>query len=170
MGSGIVRETALAFATAGAKLVFLGRTLSTLEDTASLVSKTNGSLQVSAHDVDITDEAAVATTVARIGTWDILVHGAGFINTPVPVSQTDVGEYWKCYEVTLSIPSIFRMRKDADAAYLVSKLALAKTIEFLAKENLNVFFASIHPELKAMSESISGKLNIGLVGWPFTAQ
>ena len=76
-----------------------------------------------------------------------------------------------------------------NSAYLVSKLALAKTIEFLAQENLNVFFASIHPgmvgasqhgrtvwsnwdvtELKAMSESIFGKLKIGLVGWPFTAQ
>lgn len=32
-----------------------------------------------------------------------------------------------------------------NSGYLVSKLALAKTIEFLSKENPNVFFASIHP-------------------------
>lgn len=127
-----------------------------------------------------------------------------------------------------------------NSGYLVSKLALAKTTEFLAKENPNIFFASIHPgtvdtnvfrgsgatpesmpmdtrtstpgsdysrlaliyriaqlvagftlwiskpeakflngktvwanwdiaELKAMQETISttGKLTIGLVGWPF---
>ena len=32
-----------------------------------------------------------------------------------------------------------------NSGYLVSKLALAKTTEFLATENPNVFFVSIHP-------------------------
>lgn len=32
-----------------------------------------------------------------------------------------------------------------NSAYLVSKLALSKTTEFLAAENTNIFFASVHP-------------------------
>ncbi|RYO89817.1 hypothetical protein DL766_005133 [Monosporascus sp. MC13-8B] len=31
------------------------------------------------------------------------------------------------------------------SGYLASKLAASKTMEFLAHENLNIFFASIHP-------------------------
>ncbi|KAK8135352.1 short chain dehydrogenase protein [Apiospora sp. TS-2023a] len=234
-GSGLGRETALAFATAGAKqLVLMGRTVATLNETASLASKVNDRLQVSVLDVDVTDEAAVAGAAAKIGTWNVLVHGAGYINTPVPASHADIGEYWRCYETNVKSTILL-------AKYLIPKASEANssflTITaggfsfrlrcswFLAHENPNIFFASIHPgavdtkvfrasgatpdmmpmdsprlaagfmlwvtkpdakflngktvwanwdvtELKAMRESISatGKLNIGLVGWPFTTE
>ncbi|KAK8014315.1 hypothetical protein PG990_007611 [Apiospora arundinis] len=251
-GSGLGRETALAFTTAGAKqLVLMGRTMATLNETASLVSKVNDKLQVFVLDVDVTDEAAVAGAAAKIGTWNVLVHGAGSINTPVPASHANIGEYWRCYETNVKstillakhlIPKASEANSSfltitaggiqfpiemlvGNSGYLVSKLALAKTTEFLAQENPSIFFASIHPgsvdtkifrasgatpdmmpmdsprlaagfmlwvtkpdakflngktvwsnwdvtELKAMRESISatGKLNIGLVGWPFTTE
>ncbi|KAK8050691.1 short chain dehydrogenase [Apiospora phragmitis] len=259
-GSGLDRETALAFATAGAKqLVLMGRTVATLNETASLVSKVNDGLQVSVLAVDVTDEAAVAGAAAKIGTWNVLVHGAGSINTPVPASQADIGEYWKCYEVALCLffTCVVRAVRETDAEfqtnvkstillakYMISKASQANASFLAITAGISGFetgsgqdnrvpcprepkhlLASIHPgmvdtkifrtsgatpdimpmdsprlaagfmlwvtkpdakflngktvwsnwdvtELKAMKESISasGKLNIGLVGWPFTTE
>ncbi|KAK7996564.1 hypothetical protein PG989_004604 [Apiospora arundinis] len=172
-GSGIGRETAIAFATAGVKqLVLMGRTLATLEETASLVSKARDGVQVSVLEVDVSNEAAVADAVAKISTWNVVVHGAGYITSPVPASQSNIDEYWKCYETNVKstillakylLPKASSERNASfltmtaggiqfptemlvgNSAYLVSKLALAKTTEFLAVENPGVFFASVHP-------------------------
>jgi hypothetical protein len=40
-----------------------------------------------------------------VGIWDIAVLNAGYISTPSPVAKTDIGDYWKAYEVwpTLSL-------------------------------------------------------------------
>ncbi|KAI1371221.1 NAD(P)-binding protein [Hypoxylon crocopeplum] len=171
-GSGISREIAVAFATAGAKhIILIGRTLATLKETASLVSKANTGSQVSTLEVDIIDEAALKKAAAGIDTWNVLIHGAGFINTPIPTTQVDINEYWKCYETNVKstillvkhlIPKASQLGASfltmtaggiqfpiemlvGNSGYLVSKLALAKTTEFLAQENPNVFFASVHP-------------------------
>ncbi|KAK7946712.1 uncharacterized protein PG986_011033 [Apiospora aurea] len=196
-GSGLGRETALAFATAGAKqLVLMGRTVATLNETASLASE--GWFQTNVKSTILLVKYLIPKASQMNASF--LTITAGVIQFPIKMLVGNSG-------------------------YLVSKLALAKTTEFLAQENPNVFFASIHPgtvdtkifrasgstpdmmpmdsprlaagfmlwltkpdakflngktvwanwdvtELKAMRESISvtGKLNIGLTGWPFTAE
>ncbi|KAK8071057.1 digeranylgeranylglyceryl phosphate synthase protein [Apiospora hydei] len=96
VGSGLSRETAIVFATDGAKqLVLMGRAVATLNETASPASKVNDRLQASILEVDVTDGTTVAGAAAKIGIWNDLVHGAGSVNTPVPASQADTGEYGK---------------------------------------------------------------------------
>ncbi|OTA54001.1 NAD(P)-binding protein [Hypoxylon sp. EC38] len=171
-GSGICREIAIAFATAGAKhIILIGRTLATLNETASLVSKANTSSRLTTFEADVTDEASVKRLAAAIDTWNVVIHGAGFINPPTPIIQVDVDDYWKSYETNVKstimlVKYLVPKANQFDAAfltmtaggiqfpiemlvgnsgYLVSKMALAKTTEFLAQENPNIFFASVHP-------------------------
>ncbi|KAK8119870.1 NADP(+)-dependent dehydrogenase [Apiospora kogelbergensis] len=161
-GSGIGRETALAFAAAGAKqVVLIGRTSATLNETASLINKAKDGVQVTVLEVDVTDDAAVADAATKTGTWNVLVHCAGYITTPVPAGQgTNVKSTILLAKHLLpkasqSNASFLTMAAGGiqfptemlvgNSAYLVSKLALSKTTEFLAAENTNIFFASVHP-------------------------
>ncbi|XDG05841.1 hypothetical protein ABKA04_005456 [Annulohypoxylon sp. FPYF3050] len=171
-GSGIGREIAVAFATAGAAhIVLIGRTLKTLNETASLVSQVNALSKVTTLPVDVVDGAAVEKAAESIDNWNVLIHGAAFINAPVFTTQVSIDEYWKAYETnvksTILMAKYFLPKASPEnasfitvtaggiqfpiemlvgnSAYLVSKLAVAKTTEFLAKENPTVFFASVHP-------------------------
>ncbi|RYP63001.1 hypothetical protein DL771_009486 [Monosporascus sp. 5C6A] len=134
-GSGIGRETAIAFATAGAKhLVLVGRNISKLRETETLASKANAEIGVSVFATDVTEEIAVKKLADSIISWNVLVHCAGYIHTPMHVAQADIQDYWTSYELTRRV-----------VGYLASKLAVSKTVEFLAHENPDIFFASIHP-------------------------
>ncbi|RYP05423.1 hypothetical protein DL765_009839 [Monosporascus sp. GIB2] len=122
-GSGIGRETAIGFATAGAKhLVLMGRNIAKLRETESLASKANADVGISVFATDVTDEITVKKIVDSIISWNVLVHCAGYIHTPMPAAQADIQDYWASYE-----------------------LAVSKIMEFLAHENPDIFFASIHP-------------------------
>ncbi|PSS10967.1 hypothetical protein M430DRAFT_61331 [Amorphotheca resinae ATCC 22711] len=169
-GSGIGRETASAFALAGAsKIALLGRTESALLETkAGLASH---SADVSVHAVSITDEKALKGVAAAVGTWDVLVIGAAYVASPAPVAQSSVDDWWQTFETnvkgtmtaanvflptanpthaallglttgTVSLPTVML---PGLSAYISSKLAQVKLLEFLAAENPNVFVASVHP-------------------------
>ncbi|KAI0095755.1 short chain dehydrogenase [Nemania sp. FL0031] len=169
-GSGIGSESAVAFATAGAKqLVLVGRDEFKLNNTASKLAGI-GDAKVSIVVADVTDEAAVKKVADSVENWNVLVHAAGYMNSPTHVRTADLDDYWKAYEI--NVKSIVILAKHllpkaspnasvlsmvggsivfptsmlaGLSGYLVSKLALAKTIEFLATENTNVFFAAVHP-------------------------
>lgn len=78
-GSGIGRETALAFARHGAEIVLSDINLDAAKETAELVSAAGGVAH--AYSVDVGDEAAMAehaaAVVAAHGVPDILVNNAG---------------------------------------------------------------------------------------------
>ncbi|QIS18863.1 SDR family oxidoreductase [Nocardia terpenica] len=78
-GSGIGRETALAFARLGAEIVLSDINLDAAKQTAELVSAAGGVAH--AYSVDVGDEAAMAehaaAVVAAHGVPDILVNNAG---------------------------------------------------------------------------------------------
>ncbi|OCL12820.1 hypothetical protein AOQ84DRAFT_395440 [Glonium stellatum] len=106
-----------------------------------------------------------------VGTWDVLILNAGFISAPAPISKAPLDEYWKNYEtnvksIVILAKAFFPTANSTRAAvlavtggalvlppkqviglsgYLCSKLAQIKTLEFLAAENLNMFFSSVHP-------------------------
>lgn len=98
----------MAFATAGAKrLVLVGRTEAKLKQAASDLSQSHPAVQVQHVVADVTDAAAVSSLAASLETWDVLVQGAGYINSPGPAAQANVDDYWKAYEVcpsTYSLP------------------------------------------------------------------
>jgi NADP-dependent 3-hydroxy acid dehydrogenase YdfG len=96
-GSGIGRETASAFASAGAsKIVLLGRKETALAETKSALPSTVTS---SVHAVSITDEEAMKQVAASVGTWDILIICAAYLSSPGSITDSSVDEMWKSYEV-----------------------------------------------------------------------
>jgi NAD(P)-dependent dehydrogenase (short-subunit alcohol dehydrogenase family)/pimeloyl-ACP methyl ester carboxylesterase len=89
-GSGIGRETALAFAREGAEIVVCDRNPSSAKETSALVAELGGSAH--AYDVDVASEEQVAAFAAQVaerhGEPDVLVNNAGvgqagaFLDTP----------------------------------------------------------------------------------------
>ncbi|KAI1660194.1 hypothetical protein F4813DRAFT_316262 [Daldinia decipiens] len=170
-GGSIGREVALAFAEAGAsRIVLLGRTEETIKTAASALPSS-----VSAHTfaVDITQEGALQRVAAEVGTWDVLIHTAGYVSTRGHIASSDTNEWWQSFETNakgtyLSIKTFLPTANKTHAtvlglntgtmvfpivilpglsAYIASKLAETKIIEFLAAEQPNVFAATVHPGL-----------------------
>lgn len=89
-GSGIGRETALAFARDGAEVVLSDINLASAKETAALIAEAGGTAH--AYQLDVSDEAAVNAhadqVIERHGVPDILVNNAGigqagqFFDTP----------------------------------------------------------------------------------------
>jgi short-subunit dehydrogenase len=73
-GGGIGRETALALARRGARVLCTGRTVETVERTAELCRRAGA--EAESHHLDVTDRAALEDLAARTPV-DILVNNAG---------------------------------------------------------------------------------------------
>ncbi|KAK3984441.1 hypothetical protein QBC44DRAFT_388398 [Cladorrhinum sp. PSN332] len=167
-GSGIGRETALAFATAGAAhIALLGRNEAALNETASLISSTPHSV----HVADVTKPKTLEDAAAAIGQWHVLILSSGYCPKPASISTSTTQEWQKGYEVnvqgTVSTAKAFLPTADPSSAaflgvtsdtslvpaaylpglvaYVSSKLAQAKVYEFLAAEYPSVFVATVHP-------------------------
>ncbi|EFQ35840.1 short chain dehydrogenase [Colletotrichum graminicola] len=168
-GSGIGRETALAFATAGAsRVILLGRTEAAVAQTAASLPT---SVQGDVHAVDITNEEALTKVAAAAGQWDVLVLTAGYVSSPSPVAASSSDEWWQSFEtntkgtylvtkaflptanpshaavvaLTTGTTALPAVALPGLSAYMASKLAQTKIIEFLAAENPNLFAVTLHP-------------------------
>ncbi|KAM0477853.1 hypothetical protein ACHAPX_005619 [Trichoderma viride] len=164
-GTGIGRETAVAFAAAGAAHVaLLGRNSDSLKQTASALPS---SVSSSSHVVDVTQEDALAQVAKAVGKWDVLVLGAGYVSSPSTIAASDFKEFWQSFEGTYASLHAFLPTANAAhasvvalttgttalpasmvpglSAYMSSKLAQTKLIEFLALEHPNLFAATLHP-------------------------
>ncbi|UKZ78412.1 hypothetical protein TrVFT333_006152 [Trichoderma virens FT-333] len=168
-GSGIGRETATAFAAAGAaRIALLGRTEASLKETAAALPST---VSTSSHVVDVTSEESLAKVAGEIGTWDVLVLGAGHVSVPSTIAASNFAEFWQSFETNTkgTYASLHAFLPTANAthaaviavttgttalpatmvpglsAYMSSKLAQTKLIEFLAAEHSNLFAATVHP-------------------------
>ncbi|KAI8944869.1 short chain dehydrogenase [Xylaria longipes] len=171
-GSGVGRETAVAFATAGAKHILLfGRNEPNLKETEVQILQVRESTRVSVFVGDVTDETVVKQVADTIDTWNVIVHCAAYMSAPAPIAEADIDDYFKSYEtnvkslvilvkyflpkasptnasflalvtgtVTLPPPMLLGL-----SGYLISKLAISKTIEYLAAENAHVSFFAVHP-------------------------
>ncbi|MFG2893102.1 SDR family NAD(P)-dependent oxidoreductase [Streptomyces sp. NPDC048248] len=78
-GSGIGRNTALAFAREGAAVVVTGRTADTIEQTVKLIESEGGTASAVVADVSVPEDVAhvVATVAERHGALDIAFNNAG---------------------------------------------------------------------------------------------
>jgi len=83
-GSGIGAGVALAFAAAGAEVILLGRTRSSLDEVAEVIRERGGSAVV--RVCDVTDSAALRAAVDALPVLDILVNNAG-TNFPEPLLE-----------------------------------------------------------------------------------
>jgi NAD(P)-dependent dehydrogenase (short-subunit alcohol dehydrogenase family) len=103
VGSGIGRETALAFAREGAEIVGCDVNLAAAKETSALVAEVGGDAH--AYEVDVSDEVAVeafADTVARKhGVPDVLVNNAG-IGHAGSFLDTSSEQFQKVLDVNLN--------------------------------------------------------------------
>lgn len=103
---GIGQATAVAFAQAGAKAVYLtARSTSALEETARLVREANPQTECAYSSCDVTQagqvEAAVADCVAKFGSLDVADANAGFLGPWVRIAETDPASWWQNWEVNV---------------------------------------------------------------------
>lgn len=105
-GGAIGRETAKAFAVAGAeRVVLIGRTDATLRQTKDYVEEISDNIACLSFNADVTDEKAMKTIAAEVGTWDVFILNAGHLPKPGPIASADISDYWAAYEVlSLSSP------------------------------------------------------------------
>ena len=101
-GGGTGRAIALALAEAGARVVLVGRTRSTLDETAAAIGGAAPAPLVS--PCDVTDAAAVRALIGRLGRLDIVVNNAG---TNIPEPMVDVSDEHLDALITLNTRAVF---------------------------------------------------------------
>ncbi|KAL4986838.1 hypothetical protein BDW68DRAFT_197814 [Aspergillus falconensis] len=166
-GGAIGRATALSFNRAGAaRIILVGRDTAKLEETQKALSCASPVF----GNVSVTDEEALIRVAAAVGTWDVLVLAAGFLSKPAALKDSSVDEWWGSFETNVKgtmvaaktfLPTVRPTQAAIIAlttgvafppaiqpglsAYIASKLALVKVIEYIAVENPSVFAAALNP-------------------------
>jgi len=93
-GSGIGRATAHALAGRGLDVVLVGRTASTLEETATDARKAGVRALVATADVGVeADVERVARAILAVGTPRVVVHNAGIAGRKAPLEHTTAAEW-----------------------------------------------------------------------------
>lgn len=103
---GIGQATAVAFAEAGAKAVFLSaRSEGALMETREMVVAANPETECALLACDITDagqvEAAVAKCVEMFGGIDVADANAGFLGPWVKIGESDPAGWWQNWQVNM---------------------------------------------------------------------
>ncbi|MGY8768939.1 MAG: SDR family oxidoreductase [Pirellulales bacterium] len=105
-GSGIGRATSIALANAGFQLVLAGRTVATLNETASLITAQTSTPLPCSVATDITDSSSVAALFeniqTRFGKIDLLFNNAGISAPDVPFEQLDDASLNACVDTNLT--------------------------------------------------------------------
>lgn len=123
---GIGRATAIAFAEAGARAVYLvARSKAALEETEALIRSANPSTECVHMVCDVTStsemETAVADCVARFGGIDVADANAGYLENWIKIGESDPDSWWRNWEVNVK------------GAYLVTRFAMPHLIESARK-------------------------------------
>ena len=103
---GIGQATAVAFAEAGARAVYLtARSRDSLTETQALVQQANAATQCVCADCDVTVasqvQAAVADCVAQFGGIDVADANAGYLGPWVKIGDSDPDNWWWNWEVNV---------------------------------------------------------------------
>lgn len=101
---GIGRATAVAFAEAGARAVYLtARSERALEETRDMLRQANPNTQCAWSACDVTSaaqvEAAVADCVERFGGIDVADANAGYLDHWARIGESDPESWWHSWEV-----------------------------------------------------------------------
>ena len=130
--SGIGRETALAFAAAGANVVLVARRATALAKVAS--DARDAGAEALAVGTDVTDRTAVDAcfrkAARRFGAIDVVVNNAGIL-LPAPVAELDPADLQRMLDVNLfgalhvMQAAVKQMRTQADGGHIVNVASLA---------------------------------------------
>ncbi|MDN4594976.1 glucose 1-dehydrogenase [Polycladomyces subterraneus] len=102
-GSGIGRATALAFARKGAKVVVVGRTHETIEETKEMIEHGGGEAIAVQADVSVDGQvrSMVQTAVDRFGRLDFACNAAGIGGKLAPVAEITEDEFDSIVSINL---------------------------------------------------------------------
>lgn len=126
---GIGQATAVAFAEAGAKAVYItARSEAALRETQTLVKAANPATECAIAICDVTDldqvETAVADCVAQFGSLDVADANAGYLGPWVKIGESDPDGWWRNWEVNMrgtyhviryALPHLIQSAKTFDA-------------------------------------------------------
>jgi NAD(P)-dependent dehydrogenase (short-subunit alcohol dehydrogenase family) len=103
---GIGQATAVAFAEAGARALYLtARSGDALHQTQELISKANPDTSSASSVCDVTDaaavERAVADCVTRFGGIDVADANAGFLGPWIKIGESDPASWWQNWQVNV---------------------------------------------------------------------
>lgn len=103
-GSGIGEAIASAFAAARASVALLDINLAAAEEAAAKLGDKGATAR--AYEVDVSDEAALARTVAKVaeenGSLDVAINNAGIEADLVKLAELDSGNWRKVIEINVS--------------------------------------------------------------------
>lgn len=127
---GIGQATAVAFAQAGAKAVYItARSQKSLEETKKKVEEANPDTQCAYMVCDVTNadqvKAAVDDCVSKFGGIDIADANAGYLDNWKKLAESNVESWWYSWEVNMK------------GAYLVARFCLPHLIESAKKNFAN---------------------------------
>jgi NAD(P)-dependent dehydrogenase (short-subunit alcohol dehydrogenase family) len=103
---GIGQATAVAFAEAGARAIYLtARSEQALEQTRDLVVRANPETQCAYSTCEVTNaaqvEATVSTCVERFGGIDVAAASAGYLDHWAKIGESDPESWWRTWEVNV---------------------------------------------------------------------
>lgn len=103
---GIGQATAVAFAQAGAKAIYItARSERALQETQRKVQEANPVTQCAYRICDVTEhlqvKAAVEDCVTRFGAIDVADANAGYLGNWVKIAESDPQSWWKSWEVNI---------------------------------------------------------------------
>ena len=180
-GSGIGRTTAIAFARAGARTIFLsGRTASTLAETKKLIQAASPKTAVHEFVFDISAglehvDAVFAEAKQRDGgaPLDILVNNAADLAAIPTIKNSDADEklctanfdrYWRHFEVnvrgSLALATAFLRHATKEEPTIINTTSGAAVIDFVP--GLSAYGVSKAATLKMFSYLWHEKRDIGL--------
>ncbi|MBT1704056.1 SDR family oxidoreductase [Chryseosolibacter indicus] len=131
---GIGQATAVAFAQAGAKAIYItARSVKGLEETKAKIAKENPDTQCAYQVCDVTDaeqvQAAVNDCVSKFGGIDIADANAGNTSSwSKRIGESDVNAWWQTWEVNMkgayyvvrfTIPHLIQSAKKNNGGYLI---------------------------------------------------
>jgi len=103
---GIGQATAIAFAQAGAKAVYItARSEKALEETKAEITAANPETQCAYGVCDVTDagqvQAAVEDCAGKFGGIDVVDANAGYLDKWSKIGESDISSWWRSWEVNL---------------------------------------------------------------------
>lgn len=128
-GTGIGKATAIAFAQAGARAVVVtGRRqepLAIAKGEIEREARSSEGFSCLTFQADVTDAPAMdrvfEKVVCAFGKIYIVISNAGYLNQNLPIAESDLNDYWRCFEVNVKGSIIVAQ------AFLKSKLVWPST-------------------------------------------
>ena len=153
-GGGLGRVLAADFTAVGAQVHIAGRSPASLDDAVASTPR------VTAHQLDVTDEAATAALFAGIGACDVVIANAGIAES-APLHHTSLDQWQRIIAVNLTgcfltLRAGLRALRDADAGW--GRLVAISSIMGLAGHRYASAYSASKHGVNGLVTSVAAEL------------